>query len=68
MSQQRPINFVLALHTDHCKHCGKQFTEYDLVYAVGEPYSMLLHEACAPYYNYNQIFPHQKPLSAYRKI
>jgi hypothetical protein len=62
------VQFARCLATANCKHCGKPIEVDSLVVAVGEPYSMLLHEGCAPYYDYNKVFPHDKPLQFFRKF
>lgn len=62
------VKFVKCLANANCKHCGKPIEANALVVAVGEPYSMLLHEECVPYYDYSKVFPHDKPLQFFRKF
>ena len=62
------VLFVKCLANGYCKHCGKQIEQNSIVVAVGEPYSMLLHEECVPYYDYNKLFPHDKPIQFFRKF
>jgi hypothetical protein len=67
MSSSNP-SFVRCIANGDCKHCGKPIENNSIVIAVGDPYSMLLHERCAPYYDYSKLFPHDKPIQFFRKI
>lgn len=67
MSSTNP-SFVRCIASSTCKHCGKPIEQDSLIIAVSEPYSMIIHEKCAPYYDYSKVFPHDKPLQFYRKI
>jgi len=52
--------------TPTCGHCHKTLGD-ECAIALGAPYHCLLHEYCAPLFNYeNRRWVHQKPLSAYR--
>lgn len=36
-----------------------------LCWAVGKPYHILLHEHCAPYFDYQRGYPHNQPYQYY---
>jgi hypothetical protein len=48
-----------------CHHCHQHFIPGTLCWAVGQPYHILLHGNCAPYYDYNKGYPHKEPYQYY---
>lgn len=52
-----------------CVHCRKDVRSEDgLFYALTRPYYCLLHRWCAPFYNWNNTWPHSHPLVHYNNI
>lgn len=52
------------LFNNYCYHCKKIFDKESIVY-IGKPYMILLHFNCLPFYDFNNIYPHENPLIMY---
>jgi len=56
---------IKIIYNNTCPVCKIHFIEDDSVIGISNPYHILLHTHCAPYYNYNNIYIHQQPISFY---
>lgn len=58
--------YVIHRYPSSCMHCKLNFGD-EAIFALGAPYHCLLHERCAPYFDYNnRTWPHTKPLCSYK--
>jgi hypothetical protein len=49
-----------------CIHCRRKISGRDgMFYFLGDPYFALIHKECAPYFNYNGLWPHSQPIGFY---
>lgn len=72
----KPISLILDKHNQPycdavfvvvsvCAHCKQPFSD-EVAIALGAPFHCLVHETCAPYFNYlEKKWAHAKPLSSY---
>ena len=56
---------TVVLFDPVCKHCQQHLMPGTLCWAVGKPYHILLHENCAPYFDYQRGYPHNQPYQYY---
>ncbi len=53
--------------SDRCAHCETIIAQKATCLYFSEPYHIMLHERCAPFYNYNKIYPHEKLMIMYNQ-
>lgn len=54
------------LYQYQCAKCDKRLENNEVVYYIDKPFDIFVHQECAPYYDYNKIFPHRNPMTMYR--
>lgn len=58
--QKHPVVF-----NHSCMHCTRPLNPNSLVWSVGAPFHMIIHKECAPYFNYDNGYPHPQPFQHY---
>lgn len=61
-----PINVVHVCRPCVCAGCGRPITLYGL--AIGEPYHCMLHQQCAPHFDFESGWPHPDAAGTYRAV
>lgn len=62
MNNRHPV-----VYNPFCLHCKKSFYPETLVWSIGSPYHMIIHKECAPYFQYEDGYPHALPFQQYDK-
>lgn len=60
-AQRSPLVF-----TEKCLHCNEAFENNKLVWYIGAPYFCILHEQCAPFFDYSKGWPHDHSFDFYK--
>lgn len=61
-TEDNKVVTTTVIYNHLCMHCNKPFVEKEVVMAVGKPFMCMLHTICAPFFDYRNGWPHDKPL------
>ncbi len=56
---------VPVVYLPTCIHCKGILREESLVWSLGSPYHALVHESCAPFFDFSKGWPHALPYQYY---
>lgn len=60
------VNLKKILYCFECSHCKNRFREKKEIIYAGKPYCIMLHTQCAPFYNYDDFYNHDKLYMMYK--
>lgn len=63
---ENPSASIYPAMSPNCMRCKRQITRDDgLFYYVSQPYYGVLHKECAPFFCWNDMWPHEQPYVYY---
>jgi hypothetical protein len=63
------LSVYLVAMNSQCVHCKKTITpEEGAFFCLGEPYYGVVHRKCAPFFQFNGLWPHAFPSVVYQNL